>query len=203
MKAPAKPQNTASDTNRHGVLAAYEILIEEIEGVIEGVNAEGAAAFAAGRHTDAGEYLKNAQGLTAHRTKVRNLQREWEAQYPATVTEPTQEKAAEKAFLGRLSKGIRTPESDFRISLLKALDSVGGSGKVKDLWPLLEKRFKGMLRPADLETLASSPTSIRWKNTVQWCRLALVEEGLMKADSKYGVWEISDKGREYLVDQTP
>ncbi len=34
-----------------------------------------------------------------------------------------------------------------------------------------------------------------------WCRYTLREEGLLKADSPHGLWEISDKGREWLATQ--
>jgi len=63
---------------------------------------------------------------------------------------------------------------------------------------LVEKKMKGKLTKYDFEPLPSVPKSIRWRNTAQWCRNTLVREGLMKADSPYGIWEISDLGRKVL-----
>ena len=38
---------------------------------------------------------------------------------------------------------------------------------------------------------------IRWENTAQWVRFYLVRQGYLSKDSPRGVWEITDKGREY------
>ena len=37
-----------------------------------------------------------------------------------------------------------------------------------------------------------------WRDAAQWARNSMVAEGLLKADSPRGVWEISDKGRDVL-----
>ena len=41
----------------------------------------------------------------------------------------------------------------------------------------------------------------RWRNTAHWARYELVQDGLLKDDSKRGIWEISEKGRQFLSDQ--
>ncbi|RMH13146.1 MAG: hypothetical protein D6698_14360, partial [Gammaproteobacteria bacterium] len=41
-----------------------------------------------------------------------------------------------------------------------------------------------------------------WRNTAQWCRNTMVREGLMKSDSPYGIWEITEAGRKYLQDES-
>jgi restriction system protein len=38
----------------------------------------------------------------------------------------------------------------------------------------------------------------RWRNTAQWARNSLREEGLIRDDSPRGIWEITDKGRQWL-----
>ena len=45
----------------------------------------------------------------------------------------------------------------------------------------------------------SSPDNLRWRNAAQWARNSMVNDGLMKNDSPRGVWEISDKGRNFLA----
>jgi len=50
----------------------------------------------------------------------------------------------------------------------------------------------------DYQPLASSPDNLRWRNAAQWARNSMVQEGLLKADSPRGVWEITDRGREML-----
>jgi len=39
---------------------------------------------------------------------------------------------------------------------------------------------------------------IHWRNTAQWCKNTLMQEGLLKSDSPKGIWEITEKGVEYL-----
>ncbi len=34
-----------------------------------------------------------------------------------------------------------------------------------------------------------------WRNSAQWARNSMVQEGLLKADSPRGVWNISEAGR--------
>lgn len=37
-----------------------------------------------------------------------------------------------------------------------------------------------------------------WRNAAQWARNSRVNERLLKKDSPRGIWEISDKGTQYL-----
>ena len=54
----------------------------------------------------------------------------------------------------------------------------------------------------DFEPLSSSGM-LRWRNTAQWARNSMVNEGLMKDDSKRGIWKISAQGRAYLKAHNP
>ena len=56
------------------------------------------------------------------------------------------------------------------------------------------------LMQVDFAPLASGPDNPRWRNAVQWARNSLVREGLFKADSPHGIWEISDAGRSQLTE---
>ena len=38
----------------------------------------------------------------------------------------------------------------------------------------------------------------RWRNAAQWARQSMIYDGYLKSDSPRGVWEVSDKGREFL-----
>jgi len=59
------------------------------------------------------------------------------------------------------------------------------------------RALEGKLTENDCELLGSGLT--RWKNRVQFVRLKLVQAGLVKKDSPRGVWEITQSGREYLL----
>lgn len=59
-------------------------------------------------------------------------------------------------------------------------------------------KMQNILNEHDYETLPSDPNLPRWRNTAQWARLTLVKKGYMKADSPTGLWEITEKGKEWL-----
>jgi len=97
----------------------------------------------------------------------------------------------------RLKRGEKTPQGAYEKPILQALVQLGGSGTADSVLSIVEEQMKALLRPVDL-----APTSpgrdLRWRNTAKWARNKLKEEGLIKADSPRGIWEISEKGREYL-----
>jgi restriction system protein len=65
----------------------------------------------------------------------------------------------------------------------------------------VEKKTKSMLKKVDYEPLASEREMPRWRNTAQWARNTIAKEGLLKADSPRGIWEISEAGRQWLAQQ--
>jgi hypothetical protein len=84
------------------------------------------------------------------------------------------------------------------VPILRVLAEMGGAGKVADVLERLGKAMKPILKEVDYDPLASSPDNPRWRNAAQWARNSMVHEGLLKADSPRGVWEIADKGRAML-----
>jgi hypothetical protein len=51
--------------------------------------------------------------------------------------------------------------------------------------------------PGDFESTRSG--AVLWENRAQWERLKMVKEGLLRADSPHGVWELTESGRQYLA----
>ncbi len=182
-----------------GVNAAFEILLEEIELIANRLNEEGAQAFKAGDYGTARRAIEEATRLSEFREKVKALQKEW-ASFPAQKPE---HRRARRTSRGRLPRGLRTPEDAFRGPILQALVELGGQAPLGKVLELVEKRMAHALTKHDLEPLPSNPRMIRWRNTAQWCRNSLVREGLMKGDSPYGIWEISEAGREWLERASP
>jgi len=178
------------------VVAAFEILLEEIETEIEFVNRVGAKGFEARDYDRAREALERAAQLTAFRDKADALRREWTGM-TAHVREA--DTAADvpmhRRDLGRLRRGLRTPEDAYYVPILQTLAELGGSAPIDRILDGVGRRMKDALRPVDREPLASAPDMPRWQNAARWARLSLVREGLLKADSPRGVWEITDAGR--------
>lgn len=98
----------------------------------------------------------------------------------------------------RLARGLRTPEDAFRLPILQALVELGGSADINKVLDLVGTKMEGTLNKYDRQSMTSDPGQTRWRNTAQWCRLALVREGLLQPDSPRGVWELSPEGRRAL-----
>ncbi len=173
------------------VNAAFEMLLEEVEAQVAVLNQLGGAAFAEGKHERAAELLRRAQTVTAFRGKVDALRSEWEALGPSGVPR-------RRGRATRLARGLRTPEEAYFRAILQALIDLGGSGRMGDVLGRVHEAMKDTLRKVDYEAMPSDPETPRWRNTAQWARMALVEQGLMKKGSQRGVWEISEEGRAAL-----
>ena len=178
---------------KNEVNEAFEILLEELEVVIDLLNEAGAEAFKKSDYEKVKESIERATQITEFREKVKSLQKEWANLYSVRLEHPKKRK---RKTLRKLSKGLRTPEDAFRRPILESLIELGGSAPMKEVLDLVEKKMKGVLNKYDYQPLPSDPKSKRWRNTAQWCRNTLVREGLLKGDSPYGIWEISNKGRD-------
>ena len=90
----------------------------------------------------------------------------------------------------------RLPMREYELPLLESLEERGGSAPAKEVITAVGKRLASRITPLDRTTTDSG--AVRWENRVQWLRLRLVERGLLKKDSPWGIWELSKAGREYL-----
>lgn len=189
------------ENNPQDVSSAFEILLEEVEAEIDFVNNVGSKGFEARDYERAKEALERAGVLTGFRDKLAGLRAEWDALAAAAESQEDEETKAERRDLGRLRKGLRTPESRYRAPILRVLSEMGGSGKAAEVLERVGEIMKPHLKPVDFEPLASSPDNPRWRNAAQWARNSMVNEGLLKRDSPRGVWEISEAGRQWLADQ--
>lgn len=188
--------------NPSNVEAAFEMLLEEIEAEIDFVTNIGSKSFEKRDFDRAREALEHAGKLTAFRDKTASLRKEWTSISQLEVDEEEQKERTERQNLGRLQRGVRTHEEAYFRSILQALDEMGGSGQVKDVLDRVGEIMKPLLKDVDYEPLASSPDNPRWRNAAQWARQSMVYDGLLKNDSRRGVWEISDKGQRFLAGET-
>jgi len=92
----------------------------------------------------------------------------------------------------RTPKGVKTPQAAYRHPILRALYELGGHAQVSDVLEKVHVLMANRLNETDYQPLASG--EIRWRNTAQWERNAMVEEGLLKKNSPRGVWELTAKG---------
>lgn len=99
----------------------------------------------------------------------------------------------------KLPKGLKTPDTSYRIPILESLTELGGQGRISQILELVEEKMKGLLNEYDYEMLPSGG-EVRWSNTAKWCKSSMKKEGLLSDTSPHGVWEISEAGRKYLRD---
>lgn len=180
---------------KNEVNEAFEILLEEIEAVSNTLSDIGASSFKSGDYDKARLAIEQATRLQEFREKVKSLQNEWKSLFKESLRRRKKKKRTSK-----LKRGLRTSEDTFRMPILQSLIELGGSAPVSDILNLVEKKLKGTLTKHDYQPLPSDPKSIRWRNTAMWCRKTLVNEGLLKSDAPFGIWEITDKGKK-LVNQ--
>jgi len=187
------------ENNPSNVSSGFEMLLEEIEAEIDFFTRIGARAFENRDFRKVDEARAQAEQVTAFRDKVAALRKEWDA-ISGAETEEDEETKAERRNLGRLRKGLRTPESAYYLPILTALNELGGSAKMQTVLEKVYETMKPILKDVDHQPLASDPDMPRWRNSAQWARNTMRQEGLIKDDSPHGTWEISDAGRQKLKD---
>jgi len=183
------------------VSAAFEILLEQIEIEVEFFNDVGKKAFDGRNYDRVREAVGHADAIIGVRDRIAALRKDWENLAGKMVIGKEEEEAIDKKRrdLGRLKRGLRTPELTFRVPILKALDSLGGSGAITAVLDHVEQQMGKKLNKYDREPLGSDESIPRWRNSAAWCRKTMVDDGLLKNDSPRGTWEITEKGRAALA----
>jgi restriction system protein len=220
-----------SQHNAQNVLAAFDMLIEEIKDALHRIHQAGANAIEAGNYERAETAIEQARRLLLVHEKIAALKQEWKdaqgafggqidpeqhTQHAASVQRQTRMKTVSakprpgvhhagpqpvgRLIAGRIRKGLRTPEPAFFRPILQALSDLGGSAKRSDVFIVLEHSMRDVLKPIDYQSLSSESEQVRWQNSAQWARNLMVKEGLLHPHSPVGIWEITEKGRVWLVE---
>ncbi len=182
------------ENNPSNVSSGFEMLMEEVEAEIDFFTRIGSRAFESRDFSKVDEARTKAEQITAFRDKVAALRKEWESVSGSEAED--EDTRAERRNLGRLRKGQRTPEAAYYLPILKALVELGGSAKMRTVLDKVHKAMKPVLKDVDHEPLASDPEMPRWRNSAQWARNTMRQEGLLKADSPHGTWEITPAGKD-------
>jgi hypothetical protein len=181
------------------VVQAFEILLEEIEQVINVYIKENAVALDARDFTTARKMIERAELITNFRQKVDAIRREWGSLGALPYGLKTATNKIVSTINGRrLPRGVRTPEDAYYRPILEVLVAMGGSATVADVLEQMGAKMKAVLKGVDRQTLPQTPNEVRWHNTAKWARNTLVQDGRLKSGSRFGVWEISEKGRQWL-----
>ena len=90
-----------------------------------------------------------------------------------------------------------TAQSTYRKPIMEVLLEMGGKGRMKDVLSQVQQKMKSSLKPGDYKKLDSG--GVRWRHIAAWERYNMVQDGLLKADSHRGYWEITQRGRQELT----
>lgn len=181
------------------VVPLFDKLLAEIEARIASLNEEGGHLFSDGEYERARALLNRVESMTGLRGKVICLRDEWKLiNSPAGQAQSSSDSAEKRIKSKFYQAGSGTSSADFRYPILEALVRLGGSGSVQEVLAVVGKIMAEDLNIHDFHPLPSKPDSVRWKNTAQWERFKMVQEGLLASDSERGIWEITETGLEYL-----
>jgi len=144
--------------------------------------------------------LNKAQKINEFRNRIIELKNEWKRLSDGGFISPRKRLKSDrnKASRTRMRKGLITPRENFIVPILKAIVELGGSAEPKNVVDLVGEIMKEELNEFD-KLINSKKKVQKWVETVHWTRLYLVKEGLLSKNSQHGVWEISNKGREFLL----
>jgi len=196
-----------------GVEVAFEILEEEIDIAINDLSKRIAELSKQQEFEKAKALIEVGQKVKEYKEKVIALKKKWQEIFEReeirneTFETSTQKNDDElinsesvqrviKKVKGRLKKGMRTPNEEYVIPILESLIELGGKGEIGQVLKRVYEKMKVKLTWYDMQKLPSK-AAIRWENAAQWVRFYLVRQGYLSKDSPRGVWEITDKGREY------
>ena len=104
------------------------------------------------------------------------------------------QRSAQTASLRSVRAGTRTIKGSYvskdtlRRTLIESLKTFGGSARKIEVEDEMERRLRGILTDADCEHLSDGTE--RWRKSAQWMRYRLVQEGILKANSPRGIWEL-------------
>lgn len=206
---------------------AFQMLLEEMSSALNSLNEEGSEFFRMGDYKNVTMTVEKVSQIQEFHKKVNELFEEWteispmgtsvlpqntlkqpDRNDPNELYEPEldddidqdEEKTLQQGHqTKRLQNGLKTPRDAFKIPLLQALSELGGRGKSSEIIVLVGRNMRSSLTTYDFESLPSNSKSIRWVNTLQWCRKHLIDQELLKKNSPSGIWELSATGLEEIA----
>lgn len=178
--------------NKGNILTAFEILLESIEEALNILEQEIKEANEKRDFIKIKELSDEGIKLQNFRTKIVELKNEWDTSFNNKIKEIYKAKKIES----RLPRGLRVPQENYYLPILECLQQLGGKAKANEVLDCVYEKMKSQFANYDCEIFKSGQR--RWENTAHWARYDLVQKGYLSSDSERGIWEITQKGIEYL-----
>ena len=96
----------------------------------------------------------------------------------------------------RAPSGELLPMEEYELPLLRAISQLGGSAPSCKVREAVEPMLADRLAAPDHARLQSA--DVRWENRLGFARLNAVRRGHLSANSRRGVWELTEAGIERL-----
>lgn len=167
---------------------AFEVLQSVLQRRINEAQEDSSAAMQEGQYRAARERLADLDALLDLLERTNALEQEF-GKY-----------ILDQANEGGRLRGVKTPQHTYRVPILEALVEMGGTGQAADVLDRVFEKIKYRLNEYDLAMLPSK-TDYRWRNTANWAKFALIEDGLLRDDSPRGTWEITEAGRRWVEEK--
>ena len=187
----------SGENDPDSVALALDLLLEEIERESDHVKRAGSEAFRDGDHGRVEASLARSKVLTEFYGEAVALRKEWRKLAMWAGRSGGGKSGSGRRNLGKLRKGLRTPESEFIEPILRVLIEIGGQGRTATVVARVGQVMQPVLCDLDHEPLPGDGKP-RWEKAANWARRLMVLDGLLKSDSPHGIWEISEEGRARL-----
>lgn len=97
----------------------------------------------------------------------------------------------------KLEKGLKTPEKAFVFPVVDTLMEFGGIAPRKEVVTRVYEKMRHILKDYDLAPMPYNKYVPRWKDTLHWVRLQLVERGIIEKGTEKGIWALTEYGKAY------
>ena len=91
------------------------------------------------------------------------------------------------------------PRQRYGLPILRVLEELGGCGATRQVLKQVYQLMEATNELRQIDKSRRSDGQFYWDNRTQDMRRELINKGLMKEDSPRGVWEISEAGRNHLL----
>ena len=102
----------------------------------------------------------------------------------------------------KLPRGSLTHLDAFTRPVLQALVDIGGKGTRSEVFERLLKSMNKTFTKYDFGFTPSRPKAPRWHDTLDRAYKLMRKSGLLSTDTPIGIWEISQKGRDFLKESS-
>jgi len=179
---------------------AFEILIEIFKENIKSLNEYMSLNIENKNHLQLENINEKIGKLIEFIKKIEEIQQEYNKlffQNGLIENKNINENVNEYLLLKKEKENRITPKNEYIIPILEVLLELGGKAKVRKILEKVYLKVKDKLTSRDLDELESNGEP-RWRNNAKWARNDMVIQGLLNKNSPYGIWEITEKGINYL-----